>query len=157
MHHTLQDVISRKSSVVAVMDANDTLDQAAARMTGLDVGAMIVLCGGGFVGVLSDRDVLKCVAEGKRLADVLVVEALPSETVVAEVDTSVRDAIDLMKRHRRRHLPVLAGGAPAGIVSLGDLLHFVADDLGGYVTELLTYIHGPYTTTETYLSHAVPE
>ena len=152
MHHTLQDVLVRKSPVLAVMDANDNLDEAAARMNRLDVGAMVILCGGGFVGVLSDRDVLKWVGSGKRLADVLIVEALPSDNVVAEVGTTVREALELMTQHRRRHLAVLAAGQPMGLVSIGDLLHFVADDLGGLVTDLVSYIHGPSAWVDTYVS-----
>ncbi len=154
-HHTLQDVLSRKSAVVAVMDANDTLEEAVARMNRLEIGAMIVLSGDGFVGVLSDRDVLKWLTSSKRLDEILLIDALPSETVVAQIDTTVRDAIALMERSKRRHLPVLAGGRPVGIVSLGDLLHFVANELEGFVTDLVSYIHGPNATVEMYVSHGV--
>lgn len=154
--HTLRDVLARKSSVVAVIDADDTLEEAVARMHRFDVGAMIVVASGGFIGLLSDRDVLKCVADGKRLGDVRVVDALPREVVVARPDTTVRAAIELMERRRRRHLPVVAAAAPVGIVSLGDLLHFVANDLQIFVTDLVSYIHGPGVTVEPYSGHHRP-
>jgi CBS domain-containing protein len=46
---------------------------------------------------------------------------MSEELVVATTEQTVDEAIDLMRGHALRRLPVVEGGRLAGIVSLGDL------------------------------------
>jgi len=96
--------------------------QAAERMRDADVGAMLIVDGEELRGVLTDRDiVVRAVAEGRDPDDVAVADISSSSVVSVTADDSIGDAISTMREHDIRRVPVLDGGKPVGIVSLGDL------------------------------------
>ena len=107
--------------VVAVRP-DASLVEAAQVMRAEDIGDVLVAEDGRVVGVLTDRDIaLRAVADG---ADPLTVSAravCTPDPVVVGPDDPVSTAVDLMRGHADRRLPVVADGRPVGMVSLGDL------------------------------------
>ncbi|MEU6820130.1 CBS domain-containing protein [Streptomyces atriruber] len=107
--------------VVAVRP-DASLVEAAQLMRAQDIGDVLVASEGRVLGVLTDRDIaLRAVADG---ADPLTVSAQAVCTpnpVVVTPDEAVSAAIDLMRDHAVRRLPVVEDGHPVGMVSLGDL------------------------------------
>lgn len=98
----------------------DELEEAARRMVGRRVGAVLVMEGERLAGILTERDVLRAVARGLRTG------ALVSEWMTGDPDTvdpaeSVEHATQLMLHGGFRHLPVLEGARLVGIVSIRDL------------------------------------
>ena len=66
------------------------------------------------------------------LGPVLVGDLMTQPVAVVEPATRVREAVELMRRHNIRHLPVVNDGVLEGFVSQNDLretLGFQADDL----------------------------
>lgn len=115
----------------------------ARRMSGSHVGAVMVVEGGKLVGLFSERDLLqRVVGEGLAPAAVRVGDVATREVFTVDVDQPVREVLRLFRERRVRHLPVLANGAPAGILSTRDLLersvealeHFI--ESGAYGNEL---------------------
>ncbi|MEV0636640.1 CBS domain-containing protein [Streptomyces sp. NPDC050619] len=107
--------------VVAVRP-DASLVEAAQLMRAQDIGDVLVADGQHVVGLLTDRDIaVRAVADG---ADPLTVSAqavcTPDPVVVAP-DDPVPAAVALMREHAVRRLPVVEGGLPVGMVSLGDL------------------------------------
>lgn len=114
--------------VVAVRP-DASLVEAAQVMRAQDIGDVLVATDGRLVGVLTDRDItLRAIADG---ADPLTVSAqavcTPNPVVIGP-DDAVSAAVELMRDHAVRRLPVLEDGHPVGMVSLGDLA--VAQDPG---------------------------
>ncbi|MEV6739549.1 CBS domain-containing protein [Streptomyces sp. NPDC051104] len=107
--------------VVAVLP-DASLVEAAQLMRAEDIGDVLVAEDGHVVGVLTDRDIaLRAVADG---ADPLTVSAravCTPDPVVVGPDDPVATAVDLMRGHAVRRLPVVEDGRPVGMVSLGDL------------------------------------
>ncbi|MER6010689.1 CBS domain-containing protein [Streptomyces bluensis] len=107
--------------VVAVRP-DASLVEAAQLMRAQDIGDVLVAGGRGVVGVLTDRDItLRAVADG---ADPLTVSAeavCTPHPVVIGPDDDVSAAVELMRRHAVRRLPVVEDGEAVGMVSLGDL------------------------------------
>ncbi|MFC7303332.1 CBS domain-containing protein [Streptomyces monticola] len=107
--------------VVAVRP-DASLVEAAQLMRAQDIGDVIVATDGQVLGVLTDRDItMRAVADG---ADPLTVSAqavcTPNPVVVSPED-AVEAAVSLMREHAVRRLPVVEGGRPVGMVSIGDL------------------------------------
>jgi CBS domain-containing protein len=72
-------------------------------------------------GIVTDRDIaIRAVAEGLDPRDTPVVDVM-SSAVTISATASVAEAMQVMRRHDIRRLPVLEDGQPVGIVSLGDL------------------------------------
>jgi CBS domain-containing protein len=71
-------------------------------------------------GIVTDRDIAtRCTAKGLNPDTTPVTEIFTRSTVTLAPDDAVQTAVDLMRRHDVRRLPVLEGNRPIGIVSLG--------------------------------------
>ena len=118
---------------VDLVDAAATARVAAQRMAARNVGSLLVVDGRRRVlGVVTDRDLaLRVVAPGcdphlTRVSDVMT----PHPDTVSE-ETSIEDALAVMRARGVRRLPVLgAGGALAGVVSVDDILVLLAQEFG---------------------------
>lgn len=121
--HTVGDVMSQN---LLTVDTATSLTDAAARMCDRDVGAILVVAGDQLIGILTERDILRAVARGQVGDDVGAWMTPHPETVEAEEPT--RQAASIMIHSGFRHLPVLDGARPVGIVSIRDLMREVVDD-----------------------------
>jgi len=100
-----------------------TIEDAARIMRDADIGDVIVLDESGRVaGIVTDRDlVVRALADGVDPAEVRVDSILDQEVVSIAPDESVETALDLMRDHKIRRLPVIDDERLVGIVTLGDL------------------------------------
>jgi CBS domain-containing protein len=95
---------------------------AARRMRETDAGAMLVCEGDQLRGLVTDRDiVVRAVADGRDPAQVQVREFCSADVEALGPDDDVDRAIKLMRDRHVRRVPVVEGGRPVGIVSIGDL------------------------------------
>jgi CBS domain-containing protein len=113
---------------VLTVAPEDTLGEAAAKMTERGVGAVIVSDFGRMIGILSERDIMRAVAGRTHSSEARVREWMTADPITATRDTSVEAAGHTMLEHGFRHLPVVDGERAVGIVSLRDLAeHQLAD------------------------------
>jgi len=119
MAQTVREVMTPNPRSV---DAADTLVDAARLMRDEDVGAVIVRQNDRVEGILTDRDiVVRALADDRDPGETSVSEIASKDLVALSPDAGVERAIELMRERSVRRLPVLDGGEPVGIVSLGDL------------------------------------
>jgi CBS domain-containing protein len=104
-----------------------TLADAAKKMSGGRVGAVIVLEDGALRGILTERDVLRAVGEG-RVEGTTVSDWMTSDPETIDPTESTDMAATLMIHGGFRHLPVVEAGRVVGIVSIRDLMRVVLDD-----------------------------
>jgi CBS domain-containing protein len=109
------------------VDPTTTLSEAAERMTDRGVGAALVLSGESVSGILTERDVLRAVATGT-VEGTHVAAWMTRDPDTVDVGESLGQAAAIMIHGGFRHLPVLDGGRPVGIVSIRDLMRVVVDD-----------------------------
>lgn len=102
---------------------SDTLQAAAQAMDQLNVGVLPVCDAGRLIGMLTDRDiVVRSTAAGQDPRATTVADAMTATAHSVREDASVLEAIQMMKEHQLRRVPVLdARDRLTGIVSLGDL------------------------------------
>lgn len=103
------------------------LAAAAQRMSGGRVGAVVVLDGDRLLGILTERDVLRAVGEG-RVEGSVVADWMTGDPETIEPTETTDMAATLMIHGGFRHLPVVVGGRVIGIVSIRDLMRVVLDD-----------------------------
>ena len=73
-------------------------------------------------GIVTDRDiVIRAVAEGRAPESTPVREVATEDVRALEPRQSIDEAVQAMREHDIRRLPVVDGGRPVGILSLGDL------------------------------------
>jgi CBS domain-containing protein len=119
MAQTLKDVMTRNPET---LEASTTLVEAARRMRDRDIGAVIVVENGELRGIVTDRDiVVRAVADERDPSRTTIGEICTSNVVALSPDDEISQAVRVMRERDVRRLPVVEGGRPVGIVSLGDL------------------------------------
>ena len=121
---TVGEVMSHN---LLTVESTTPLEQAAARMSDRGVGAILVLSGDSVSGILTERDVLRAVATGG-VEGTNVAAWMTRDPETVDVSESLGQAAAIMIHGGFRHIPVLDGGKPVGIVSIRDLMRVVVDD-----------------------------
>jgi len=96
-------------------------------MVGERVGSLAVLEGDVLAGIITERDVLRAVAEGVDLGTATVVDWMTPRPDVTEPDMDINDAAQWMLATGYRHLPVVEGNRLLGIASIKDILWAITD------------------------------
>lgn len=73
------------------------------------------------IGIVTDADVTRAVADGRDLERLRVSDVLSGPPVTVAPDTSIGDALRSMVQGRIHHLPVVTDGVLVGIVDMMDL------------------------------------
>ena len=117
------------STPVEVIDANASIREAAKRMSEKGIGSLLVVDGNSLVGIVTERDLVRAIAEGIDL-DAPVKNIMTEDVYAISPDTSVLKAMEMMRMHGVRHLPVVDDEDNLlGIVSLRDLAFAVAAEM----------------------------
>ena len=131
----IKEVMTR---AVEVVNADVTVQEAAARMKSLNVGSIPVSEGGRPIGIVTDRDiVIRAVSEGLDARTTRVQEVMSGDVATCNEDDDVKEAARVMKDRQIRRLVVVgADKGVAGILSLGDIAVDARDDkMTGQVLE----------------------
>ena len=120
---TIARMIDGRDQQIVHCNPQETVREAAARLAEKRIGAMPVLENGRVIGVFSERDLLYCVAaHGDAALDLLVGKVMTAPPITADLESTVRDALEVMTLRRIRHLPVFEGHRLVAFVSIGDLV-----------------------------------
>ncbi len=111
------------STVVLTIGPDHTLRQAAGLMSARRVGAAVVLDpDAGGIGILTERDVLNSVGLGQDPDTERAHAHTTTDVVFATPDWTLEEAARAMSHGGFRHLVVLEGGEPVGVVSVRDII-----------------------------------
>lgn len=109
---------------------DDVLTKASAKMWQQQTGSLLIIEEGRLIGIVTERDVLRVVAEGTNPNAVTLREVMTGNPVTIPPDTKLRDAAGIMFDKWFRHLPVVTQqGDVVGIISLRDLLSLLAQGM----------------------------
>jgi CBS domain-containing protein len=114
------DDIYRPGAITAAAD--DSLEQIAARLQVKDVSALVIVDGHRLAGIITERDVVRAVADRRDLTDCTAGEYMTSEPATVDLDTPLSVVAWRMLAYGVRHLPVVVAGEVTGMVSARDLL-----------------------------------
>ena len=122
---TIAAILEGKPRDIVSVGADTPVREAVALLAEKKIGAMPVIDGERVAGIISERDVVYCLAsDGAAMLDwpVSRVMTAPAITIAPEVPALV--ALSQMTRRRIRHLPVVEGERLIGFVSIGDLVAY---------------------------------
>ncbi len=123
----MSTVAESMSHDLLTVEETTPLVDAVREMNTRRVGAVLVLDGERLVGVFTERDVLRAVAEGLT-AEAVVGDWMTRGPETIEPDQPTEHAAVLMIHGGFRHLPVVAEAKVVGILSIRDLMRDVLDD-----------------------------
>jgi CBS domain-containing protein len=125
----------------AVAKVDETIQEAARKMEENDAGALpICNAENRLEGMVTDRDIaVKVVARGLDPVATTVGDiSQRSEVVTIGADDTVEEALDTMKQHAVRRLPVIDGDQLVGMVSQGDIARNLPETKTGDLVEAIS-------------------
>ena len=121
---TVKAILAAKGGEVVSIEPIADLTAAAKLLTSRRIGALVVLdAGGRLVGILSERDIVRVIAEsGSSVLQLPVAQVMTRNVSTCDVSDSISSVMDRMTTGKFRHMPVLDNDRLAGLVSIGDVL-----------------------------------
>ena len=140
---TVAAILRQKSAETVTVPPHASLADVTSLLTERRIGAVPVLDGGALAGIVSERDVIHCLARhGAGALDLTAADAMTRAVQTTTPQTTVGQAMATMTAGRFRHLPVMEGGRMAGIISIGDVVKARLDDQAHEVETLRAYVAG---------------
>ena len=137
----VSQILRSKGDTVFTVGPNDTAQAVADLLNTRRVGALVVLDAERVVGIVSERDIVRLVAEGG--AEALgkpVSTCMTKDVLYAEPGETVDSLLTRMTDRRIRHLPVCKSERLVGIVSIGDLVKSKISEVEAEADGLKAYI-----------------
>lgn len=135
-------ILKRKGSAVVTVASTTPIDAVVKILREKKIGVVVVSDDGRRVqGILSERDVVRCLAD-----DGAAVLARPaSDLMTREVRTckpkdQIANLMEQMSTHRIRHLPVVENGALGGMISIGDVVKYRLEEIEFEAEALKQYV-----------------
>lgn len=135
-------ILDEKGHDVVTIKPDALLSEAADLLAGRRIGAVVVTDGNGkILGILSERDVVRAIADdgGNALAKP-VSDVMTANVKVCDETHTVYQLMEIMTRGRFRHLPVEKDGVIDGIISIGDVVKKRIEQVEREAEEIRTYI-----------------
>jgi CBS domain-containing protein len=127
---TIESILRQKGTEVTTIAPEASIKSAADWMHAKNIGSLVVTSGEVIHGLISEREIVHAFSRyGETAALMRVKDIMRYGVVTVSPDDSVNSVMNLMTRHRVRHMPVVRDNKLAGIISIGDVVKHRLDDL----------------------------
>ncbi|MEU6218909.1 CBS domain-containing protein [Streptomyces sp. NPDC047022] len=117
-----QHVRDIMTSAPVTVGPQASVANVARLMRDQNIGAVLITEEDRLCGLVSDRDlVVRALAQGVDPEQTTVADACSEDVVTISPDDDLERAVDMMREHSVRRLPVIEDDHPVGILSLGDM------------------------------------
>jgi CBS domain-containing protein len=139
----VKQILDEKGHEIWAVRPETTVLETLRLMDQKDIGAVLVVDEGVLVGIFSERDFARTVAQSAGANVQLPVKDLMTHAVYYVVpDRTLDECMALMTEKHIRHLPVLEDGNLVGMISIGDVVKSVITDRESIIKGLENYIVG---------------
>ncbi len=138
------DILERKGRSMITIRPQDTLGKAVEVLRDNRIGALMVTDSqGGLCGILSERDIVRKLADmpGKTLPHE-VQEVMTERVETCKPEDELVSILQRMSEGRFRHMPVLDNGVLAGMITIGDVVNYRLQELEHEALQLKQLIVG---------------
>ena len=137
-------LLNEKGASVVTARQDASLADIASLLSENRIGAVVIVDGQRRPeGIVSERDIVHAVATGgpdalaRTAGDVMV-----RKLITCTPEDTVYELMNLMTRHRIRHLPIVVEGKLSGIISIGDVVKSRIAEIELEANEMKRYIAG---------------
>jgi CBS domain-containing protein len=144
MEARVSAVLKQKGDRVVTVTPQQTIASVVEVLNRNRIGAMPVMSDDGhLVGMISERDIIRGLAEHADLLTLPVERLMTREVEICSFEDRLVEIMQVMTNQRIRHLPVIQNGALCGIISIGDVVKQRLEEVQSEVEELKSYIRSP--------------
>jgi CBS domain-containing protein len=137
---TIRQILDLKPDIYAI-DPDATVLEALKLLAEKNVGALLVMKGEGLVGIFSERDYARrMILHGRSSKETTVREVMTTEVFTISPGASAGECMAYMTDRHIRHLPVIDAGRVTGVISIGDIVRAVMEDMRFTIRHLESYI-----------------
>ena len=137
------NILATKGKTVFSVESATMVYRAVELMCEKNIGGLLVVDDGKLAGIFTERDYArKLILKGKSSKDTPVSEIMTRAPFTVTPDSTIEDCMNLMTDKRIRHLPVVEGDTLVGMISIGDLVHFIIEEQKIIIEDLEHYITG---------------
>jgi CBS domain-containing protein len=128
---TVSIILAAKGRDVVTIEPGASLKSAVALLAEKRIGAVLVLgADNRIVGILSERDIVRAIAErGAAAFEELVSGSMTRRVSTCTENETIASLMERMTEGKFRHLPVVDQGRLVGIVSIGDVVKHRLQDM----------------------------
>ena len=121
---TVSIILAGKGREVVTIEPNATLAAAVELLAEKRIGAVVIVgADRRIVGILSERDIVRALAEqGRKALDEPVSAAMTRKVSTCHERETISSIMERMTLGKFRHVPVVDQGRLAGIISIGDVV-----------------------------------
>ena len=141
----VSSVLKHKGHEVVTVTPDQTVARVVRLLAQNRIGALPVINPDGrLIGIISERDIIRGMAEHADAVFALPAERLMTREVrTCSSEDQLVDLMEVMTLQRFRHLPVIENGALHGIVSIGDVVKQRLEEVQTEAEQLRNYIRSP--------------
>src|SRR5687767_6678710 len=110
-----------KPRMPVTVNKSESLRSASKLLADEDIGALVVF-EQGMRGVLSERDIVRAIADGCDLQETEVCEYMTTSPVAVDEDAPLGEAVARMNEAGIRHVVILSEGFVSGMISMRDVI-----------------------------------
>jgi CBS domain-containing protein len=120
---TVRSILDSKGHNILSVEPDAKLAAAVKMLGERKIGAVLVMSQGKVDGILSERDIVRVLAErGARVLDEPVSSVMTRKVVSCRQSDTVGGIMEMMTIGKFRHLPVIEDGRVVGLISIGDVV-----------------------------------
>jgi CBS domain-containing protein len=134
----LSTLLDEQKPAIHSVTPDISVTECVRNMNELDIGAMLVMEDGKLLGIFTERDAItKVLGTGLEPSYTKVSAVMSHNPICVSPSTTLDEAMAIISSQRIRHLPVVQDGKVLGMVSSGDLTHWLVEDRSGEIRELV--------------------
>ncbi|MGC4103488.1 CBS domain-containing protein [Ferruginibacter sp.] len=138
----VSNILKRKGSNVVTISPDITVLDALKQMAEKNIGSIVVIENGQYIGVLTERDYArKVILKGKSSTNTFVKEIMSTGLPRITPDNSVDTCMQIMSENNIRYLPVFENDQLCGIISINDVIKETILTQKETIEHLQNYIH----------------
>ena len=139
---TVGHILAQKGRTVATVQPHATVRDVVEALAAKHIGSIVVAdIEGRMHGIVSERDVVRALAQhGCDALDDAVSGIMTKDVETASENDGILEVVGRMSRGRFRHMPVIAEGRIAGIISTGDAVKYRLEQMEQEQSALREYI-----------------
>ena len=139
----VSDILKSKGSAVVTAPPSMPVADAARLLAEKRIGSILILERNKVAGILSERDIVRALAnEGAGCLDGPVSRLMTAKVVTCTPAQTIADVMQMMTTGRFRHVPVVDNGKVAGMISIGYVVKWRLEESQEEVRQMAAYVAG---------------
>ena len=138
----VKTILAAKGGDIIHIEPTANLAAAAKLLSKHRIGAVVIRgAGGRLAGILSERDIVRALAEsGAAALDIPVGQVMTRNVMTCGENDSIAELMERMTAGKFRHLPVLKADQLVGVISIGDIVKMRVQEIETDAAAMRDYI-----------------